>query len=165
MTGLTQNYGGIVACRVLLGVFEAGFFPASTYLLGEWYCRFELQWRLSLFFSAASMAGGFSGLLAFALEKMDGLGGLSGWRWIFIMEGIVTVVVGAAVPWVLPDSPASAHFLTPEEKVFIKTRLEEDSGTSSGRVQTAEPFQWKFVTAALLDWKLWFSVLIFWGNT
>ena len=88
--GIVQNLGGLVTTRALLGLFEAGFFPASTYLLGEWYCRFELQLRLAVFFGAASLAGAFSGLLAAGLQLMDGVGGLAGWRWIFIMEGIVT---------------------------------------------------------------------------
>ncbi|KAL2676433.1 hypothetical protein Neosp_010191 [[Neocosmospora] mangrovei] len=90
--GIVQNLGGLVTTRALLGLFEAGFFPASTYLLGEWYCRFELQLRLAVFFGAASLAGAFSGLLAAGLQQMDGVGGLAGWRWIFIMEGIVTAV-------------------------------------------------------------------------
>lgn len=58
-----------------------------------WYCRHEAQLRQALFFSAASIAGAFSGLLAFAISKMDGVGSLEGWRWIFILEGLLTVVV------------------------------------------------------------------------
>lgn len=56
-----------------------------------WYCRHEIQLRQALFFSAASIAGAFSGLLAFGISKMQGVGGLEGWRWIFILEGILTV--------------------------------------------------------------------------
>ncbi|KAM5343861.1 hypothetical protein ACJ41O_012398 [Fusarium nematophilum] len=115
-----------------------GLRPAANYLLGDWYCRFEIQWRLALFYSAASLAGAFSGLLAFALDKMDGLGGLEGWRWIFIIEGVVTVTVGTTVPWALPDSPATAGFLTADKKALIKHRLEQDSGTTSGKVSTGE---------------------------
>lgn len=163
--GFVKGYHSLLATRFILGVCESGFFPAAAYLIGEWYCRFEIQWRLSLFFSAASMAGAFSGLLAFALENMDGVGGLRGWRWIFIIEGIVTVVIGAMIPWILPDSPQSASFLTPEEKIMIRNRLEQDSGTQEGRVQTSEDFKWDYVTSVLLDWKVWFTVFIYWGNT
>ncbi|KAJ4248461.1 hypothetical protein NW762_012798 [Fusarium torreyae] len=154
-----------MAVRIILGAFEAGFFPAASYLVGEWYCRFELQWRLAMFFSAASLSGAFSGLLAFALEKMDGIGGLKGWRWIFIIEGIITCLVGMSLPWTLPDSPSTASFLTPEEKEFIKARLERDSGTPSGRVQTRESFKWKYLRSAFADWKIWFTVFVYWGNT
>lgn len=80
LQGIVQNYHGLVATRTMLGFAESGFFPAATYLLTTWYCRFEVQTRLSVFFSAASMAGAFSGLLAFGIEKMAGVGGLNGWR-------------------------------------------------------------------------------------
>lgn len=81
------------------------------------------------------------------------------------MEGLATLVIGATLHWTLPDSPATASFLTMEEKTFIKNRLEEDSGTSSGRVQTEEKFQWAYLKSSLLDWRIWFTVFIYWGNT
>ncbi|KAJ4228773.1 hypothetical protein NW757_014112 [Fusarium falciforme] len=164
-TGFVTGYHSLMAARIILGICEAGFFPAASYLISEWYCRFELQWRLSIFFSAASLAGAFSGLLAFALEKMHGLGGLEGWRWIFIIEGIFTCVVGMTLPWTLPDSPETASFLTADEKTRIKTRLEQDSGTTSGTVQTSEGFKWMYLKSAFTDWKIWFTVFIYWGNT
>ena len=67
-----------------LTCLQAGFFPAATYLLTCWYCRHELQSRLATFFSAGSMAGAFSGLLAYAIAKMDGVANLAGWRWSVI---------------------------------------------------------------------------------
>lgn len=163
--GFVQNFKGLFATRFFLGLCESGFFPAASYLVGEWYCRFETQWRMSIFFSAASLAGAFSGLLAFALAKMDGIGGQSGWRWIFIIEGLVTIVIGASLHWTLPDSPTTAKFLSSEEKEFLKKRLEEDSGTVAGRVQTNEKFQWSFLKSTVSDWKIWFTVFICWGNT
>lgn len=80
LQGIVENYHGLIVTRTLLGFTESGFFPAATFLLTTWYCRFEVQTRLSVFFSAASMAGAFSGLLAFGIEKMAGVGGLNGWR-------------------------------------------------------------------------------------
>lgn len=163
--GVVQNFSGLVVTRTFLGFFEAGFFPASTYLLGEWYCRFEIQWRLSIFFSAASLAGAFSGLLAFALDKMDGLGNLAGWRWIFIIEGIATVVMGASVPWTLPDSPKTASFLSQNQKHLILSRLRQDSGMNAGAVETEDKLHWASLKSALLDWRVWFTIFIYWGNT
>lgn len=159
-----QSFGGLAAARTTMGIFEAGFFPAASYLLGEWYCRFELQWRLSIFFSAASLAGAFSGLLASGLQQMDGLRGISGWRWIFIVEGAVTVLVGLLVLVALPSYPATCTFLTDEEKIMIRSRLEQDSGTSAGRVETEDKYQWKTIKAALMDWRIWFTVFIYWGH-
>ncbi|CAK7230065.1 hypothetical protein SBRCBS47491_007460 [Sporothrix bragantina] len=163
--GIVHSAGGLIAVRFVLGLCEAGFFPAAAYLLGEWYCRFELQRRMSMLFVAASLSGAISGLLGFALELMDGIGGLEGWRWIFIIEGMFTVVVGVVLPWTLPDSPDLCSFLTPAEKLVIRQRLEQDSGTSAGHVQTGEKFQWKYLTSSLGDWRIWFTIFIFWGNT
>ncbi|KAK5940198.1 hypothetical protein PMZ80_007618 [Knufia obscura] len=164
LQGIVKDYHGLIITRTMLGLTESGFFPAATFLLTTWYCRFEVQTRLSIFFSAASLAGAFSGLLAYGIQHMAGVGGLNGWRWIFILEGIATVVVGVTLPWTLPDSPESASFLTPEEKALIKHRLEEDSGTAAGRVGTSEGFQWKYLIGALTEWKIYLAVIIYWGN-
>lgn len=164
-TGAIQNYGGLLAVRIFLGVTEAGFFPAATYLVSTWFCRFEVQTRIAIFYCAASLAGAFSGLLAFAISKMDGVAGIAGWRWIFILEGIVTVLTGIVVLLALPDSIERAKWLSPEEKRFLRQRLEQDTGTKEGRQNTTEKFQLRYLMAALKDWKLWFSVFIYWGNT
>ncbi|KAI0903394.1 retrograde regulation protein 2 [Ustulina deusta] len=163
--GLIKNYEQLVVTRLLLGFAESGFFPAATYLLTTWYCRFEIQTRIAVFFSAASLAGAFSGLLAFAIENLDGIGGLAGWRWIFLLEGIATVLIGLSLPWTLPDSPASASFLDLDEKEHLQCRLKQDTGTSSGQVQIDEKFQWKFLKAALTEWRLYFGVIAYWGNS
>lgn len=118
-----------------------------------------------MFYCSASLAGAFSGLLAFAISKMDGVGGLSGWRWIFILEGALTVLTGFVVFWALPNSPETSTWLTPRERQFIRFRLEQDSGTKEGRVNTNEKFEMKYLIRALTDWKLWFTVLIYWGST
>lgn len=149
---------------MLLGLAEAGFFPAATYLLTTWYCRWEIQTRMAVFFSAASLAGAFSGLLAFGIQHMDGISGLRGWQWIFILEGILTVLIGLTIPWALPDSPNVAHFLTQHEKDLIHRRLEQDSGTTAGKVGTHGPFKWVYLTEALLDWKIYVGCIIYWGN-
>lgn len=83
--GLVKNLEGLIALRVLLGLFEAGFFPGALYLITMWYKRYELQWRVNLFFSSAILAGAFSGLLAYAIASLDGTAGYGGWSWIFIM--------------------------------------------------------------------------------
>lgn len=79
--GLVNNIQGLIACRALLGFFEAGIVPGCIYLISMYYRRYEVQWRMSLFFSAAILAGAFSGLLAFAIAKMHDVGGLEAWRW------------------------------------------------------------------------------------
>lgn len=92
LMGIVHNFTGLLTARIFLGVTEAGLFPGVAYYLTNWYKREEMQLRQAMFFSAASIAGAFSGLLAFAIGKMDGVGGLHGWQWIFILEGKSTPV-------------------------------------------------------------------------
>lgn len=178
LMGIVQNYEGLLAARFFLGVAEvsranvispeldnltatqAGLFPACSFILTTWYCRHEMQTRLAVFYSAASLAGAFSGLLAFALDKMEGIGGLDGWRWIFIIEGLITVAIGIILPFIMLESPEKARFFTEEERAYYVTRLARDYNTGG---KDAEKFQWKYLWQALKDWKIYLSVVIFWG--
>lgn len=137
-----------------------------------WYCRHEIQLRQSLFFSAASIAGAFSGLLAFAISKMDGVAGLEGWRWIFILEGIATVLVAFSAFFVIHDFPETASFLTPDEKAFVMHRLKyqgqeglpgHPDAQGIVHVEQAEEFEWKYIGQAFADWQIWVSIIICWG--
>ena len=125
--GTTNSFAGLVVCRVILGALEAGFFPGSIYLISMFYKRHELQWRINLFFSASIIAGAFSGLLAYAIAHMEGIAGYSGWRWIFILEGLFTVVVAAGSYFLVPDWPETAKFYTEEERAFWIRRLALDN--------------------------------------
>lgn len=80
LMGIVHNFSGLAAARFFLGVAEAGFFPAATYLLTIWYRRCEVQRRMAVFYTAASLSGAFSGLLAFAIQHMEGVSGLHGWQ-------------------------------------------------------------------------------------
>jgi MFS family permease len=106
--GLVQNYGGLLTTRFFLGLFECVMFPACFYLLGSWYRRAEAQKRFSLFFSSTSLAGAFGGLLASGIGKMDYVRGYRGWRWIFILEGIFTVLLGIFFLFTFPSFPEQA---------------------------------------------------------
>ena len=162
--GLVKTPEQLVVTRLLLGMSEAGFFPAATFLLTTWYTRWELQTRMAVFYSAASIAGSFSGLLAFGIQHMDGVGGLGGWRWIFILEGIVTVVLGCVLPWALPDSPSAASFLTQDEKDFVILQLQREQGITGTTATAKDKFQWSILKAALLDYKIYLGVVMYWGN-
>ena len=106
--GLVQNYGGLLTTRFFLGLFECVMFPACFYLLGSWYRRAEAQKRFSLFFSSTSLAGAFGGLLASGIGKMDYVRGYRGWRWIFILEGTFTVLLGIFFLFTFPSFPEQA---------------------------------------------------------
>ena len=128
--GFVQNYGGLLVTRFLLGVFEAGIFPGSFYLISYWYKRQEAQKRFTVYFCSVIVAAAFGGLLASAIANMDGMRGLSSWRWIFILEGILTIVVAIAAYFLVCDFPDQATWLTEREKrhVLQKTRTEHETG-------------------------------------
>lgn len=79
---LCKSFEGLIAARVFLGLTEAGLFPGITFYLSLWYRRRDAAQRLAIFFSAATIAGAFGGLLAWCIEHMEGIGGLYGWQWI-----------------------------------------------------------------------------------
>ncbi|KAL2785962.1 major facilitator superfamily domain-containing protein [Aspergillus keveii] len=164
LQGIVKDYSGLIATRVFLGTAESGFFPAASYLLSIWYSRFEVQTKMSIFYSSACIASAFSGLLAFAIEKMSGVGGLGGWRWIFILEGIATVVVGTSLALCLPDSPETARFLTENERSILTQRLDREYGRS-GDGHERHSFQWKYLRSCITDIKLYLAVIIYWGNS
>jgi MFS family permease len=106
-------------------------FPSCFYLIGMWYKRSEAQRRYSFFFSSTTLAGAFGGLLASAIGKMDGLRGYHGWRWIFILEGVLTCLVASAFFFFIPSFPEDAKWLTTEERTYVKARLQIDQGRSA----------------------------------
>ncbi len=103
--GVVHNDSGLIATRWFLGVAEAGLFPGVNYLMRGWYRNGEFSIRAAIFFSAASLAGAFGGLLAAAINQMNGVGGYAGWRWIFIIIGLVTFVAGSRLSGLFPTFP------------------------------------------------------------
>ncbi|SNX84436.1 related to allantoate permease [Melanopsichium pennsylvanicum] len=147
--GLVHDYKGLLLARFFLGVVEAGLFPGCNVLMSGWYKRNEFGLRASIFFSAATISGAFGGLLSFALNKMDGVGGYSGWRWIFIIIGLITFVSGVLSYWLVVDFPDTANFLSDQERKTIIARLQADQQFSAA----GEGFRWSNVWKAMLDWK------------
>lgn len=166
--GLVDSYAGLLVSRFFLGVAEAGFFPAATYLLTIWYRRYEVQRRMAVFYAAASLSGAFSGLLAFGIEQMDGIAGRAGWQWIFLLEGLAPVAVSFFLYFLLPDNPETASFLTQAEKEFVINRLALDNGSKSskaGRVTNNDKIGMHHIKAAFSDWRIWVAIVMFWANT
>lgn len=89
LMGVTQNLAGFFVARFFLGVAESGLFPGIVFYLSMWYKRNERQYRVALFFSAASLAGAFGGILAWGIAHMRGVGNYNGWRWIFILVSFI----------------------------------------------------------------------------
>lgn len=152
--GFVTNYSGLMATRVFLGVFEGGLFPGVNYYITQWYVRNECGFRMALFFSAATLAGAFGGILARGIAEMSGVGGKAAWSWIFILEGLLSILVSIIAYWCIYDYPSTASFLSDEERDEVQRRLHADHGHLSN------DFDMKYVFQALTDWKIYIFMLI-----
>ncbi|EXJ91890.1 hypothetical protein A1O3_00440 [Capronia epimyces CBS 606.96] len=159
-SGFAHSWTVIVGCRILMGAFEGGFIPGCMYLISCWYDRYQTQKRMSAFYAISLLAGGFGNILAYGLMKIRA-GGYLGWRWIFIVEGLITVVLAPLGYWLIVDFPDKVHlsrrpFLTPDEVQIIKDRLQQDRGDAEYTKITP-----KHVIATLGKWQLWVYSLQF----
>lgn len=156
LQGVVTNYSGLLACRFFLGLFEGGVFPGLVLYLSFFYPRQMLQWRITAFFSTASISGAFSGILAYGIIRMDGIGGRPGWAWIFILEGLFTVAFGLASYFLLPSDPLHIKFFNEQQKHYVIAKLKED-GT---RNEEADKFSWKEVARAFELPHVWILALV-----
>lgn len=116
----TTNYSGMLACRFFLGLAESGFYPGVIYHFSFWYSPERMPMRIAFFYACGMFSGTISGLLAYAISFMNGVGGLAGWRWVFILEGIPPVLCSIYTYFMLPNYPETEKFLTePEREVII----------------------------------------------
>ncbi|KAH0369213.1 high-affinity nicotinic acid transporter, partial [Aureobasidium melanogenum] len=157
LLGVVKNYHGLLAARAALGLAEGGLFPGVTFYITMWYRRHECGLRMAIFFSAATAAGAFGGLLARGIIEMNGMGGLPGWAWIFILEGLLTFIVAIVAFFYMNDYPQTAKFLSETEKKEISRRLEED------RSSLADEYGTKYFMHAIKDWKIWVHMFITFG--
>jgi hypothetical protein len=117
-----MSFSGMMCVRFAIGAAEAGFFPSVLYHYAFWYKPIEMPQRIAFFYSVGQVSSALSGLLAYAISHMDQLGGLSGWRWLFLLEGLPAIIL-AFFAFGLPDYPETAKFLTEEERSYMKSRL------------------------------------------
>jgi MFS family permease len=122
--------------------------------LSHFYRRTELALRIGIFYTAASLSGAFGGLLARALNAIGHKGGLDGWRWIFIVEGLLTVAAGLLSWLALPNSIETARFFSEEQKAYARHRLEEQSSSH-------ERFSWAEVKRGVFNVQVWLSALAY----
>lgn len=113
--------------RFLLGMAEAGFFPGVIYYLSHWYPRTCRGRAVSRFYIAGPLASVMMGAISGALLDLDGLADLRGWQWLFLVQGAPAVLMGLIILRYLPDAPATASWLNPEEKAWIQTELARDA--------------------------------------
>ncbi|KAL2812184.1 major facilitator superfamily domain-containing protein [Aspergillus granulosus] len=142
-----KNFGGMLSIRIILGIFEAGFFAGATFYFTLFYTRGEMGFRLAIMQSFAVLAAAFSGLISFGVFQI-GHPVVKGWQWLFIIEGAMTLIVGVIGFWWLPDNAQTAWFLTDRERAAARARLLRDT---SSEVDTKLELKAAFQTWS--DWK------------
>lgn len=149
-TAFIQNYGGLLACRIILGICESGFFPCISLYITMVYNRHEQGLRFAYLFSATAFSGMFGGLVATGITKIGHSAGLNSWSWLYIVEGCISLLV---VPWAwfgLPENPAKAKYWTPEERETMERR-----DIKRQEYMGANQFSWPQVFDALKTWRLY----------
>ncbi|KAH8115373.1 major facilitator superfamily domain-containing protein [Phellopilus nigrolimitatus] len=153
MTGITHNFAGILACRVFIGFPEAAFYPGTIYLILRWYTRKELAFRSSLLIVGLLISNAFGSLMAAGiLSHMEGVRGIRGWKWLFFIEGAITITIGFLSMWSLPDFPNNTRWLTHVERRLAQARLAEDTGEADE--DCAEDSMWSGLKMAVKDIKV-----------
>ncbi|KAI9323602.1 major facilitator superfamily domain-containing protein [Dichotomocladium elegans] len=146
----------LVMIAFFLGIGEAGLFPGVIFYLTLWYTRREQATRIAIFFGWATVAGAFGGVLAFGIMRMDGLRGLHGWQWIFLIEALPTLILAFITFFVLPGLPETSKVLTDTERRAIMERLRVDAGPA-----TETHFSWVQFRSAFTDWKVYMHGFIY----
>ncbi|KAI1141705.1 MFS general substrate transporter [Hypoxylon sp. FL0543] len=156
--GFINNWVALAVLRSFLGMFEAGFYPGCVYLISSWYKRYEVQKRLATFFMTGSALSAFANIFALGLIQISKTHtSYKGWRWIYIIEGVLTSVVAIVSWFIIVDFPDSHRnkFLTTEEAAFVKARLAGDRGS-----EEREKVTWPIFVETVTDWKVWsFSLM------
>ncbi|ETI22512.1 hypothetical protein G647_06587 [Cladophialophora carrionii CBS 160.54] len=165
-TAATHSYGGLIAVRFFLGIVEAPFFPGAFYVMSCWYTRKELALRTAVLYSGLVLATAFSGLIAAGVfAGLDGVSGLPGWRWLFILEGAGSFIAAVIAIFVMPDYPESKTgsgrwLFSEEERKFAAERIARDRVSQP----EADRSVWYGLRLAAKDYRTWVFVLMLCAN-
>ena len=146
---LVRTSSGFYGLRFLLGVAEAGFFPGIIFYLTYWYPARERARAYAWFLAAIPICGILGGPISGSLLGLDGWLGLRGWQWLFLLEGLPSVIVGVLVLGLLPNRPKDAKWLSPAEQQWLEGTLEAER---AGR----ERFHHGGLGAALVNPLVWY---------
>ncbi|GAA5891734.1 hypothetical protein JCM5296_001847 [Sporobolomyces johnsonii] len=154
--GATHNFVGGLLSRFFLGFVEAAFFPGAILLLSNWYTKTELGLRITLLYCGSLISNAFGPLIAYGiLETMDGKLGVQAWRWLFYIEGSITMFIALIAIFVLPDFPKNSRGFSAEEKHLAQQRMTEDIGVKD----ETKVSSFKALTLVMTDYKLWLMAL------
>ncbi|EMR64270.1 hypothetical protein MGN70_012720 [Eutypa lata] len=152
LMAVVHNYAGLLTARVFLGFIEAIFFPGALYFLSLFYNRKQMAFRTAILYSGSQLGNAFGGLFAIGILRLDGSHGLSGWRWLFLVEGVLTVGLAIVFAFILPNSHKKILGLSKIECEFVEWNFVSDQGQAD---DVSEVTAIKGFTMALVDPKTW----------
>jgi len=162
LTGITTNFVGALLTRFFLGFVEAAFFPGSLFLISKWYKRSELGSRTALLYCGNIISNAFGSLMASGiLDSMQGKLGRAAWRWLFYIEGSLTIFFAICAIFILPDFPATTRgrWLSDEERRLAMRRMEEDAGVGD-ESETEAGGASRGLWLAISDWRVWWMAFL-----
>ncbi|KAF3934524.1 hypothetical protein ABW19_dt0206268 [Dactylella cylindrospora] len=155
-TALSKDFTGLLLTRFFLGLTEAPFYPGAVYILTIFYTRKEIATRIAILYTGNILATAFAGLIAAGIfHGLDDVGGIAGWKWLFILQGAVTFVIAAVGYFVLPDFPLTTKWLTQEERDMAHNRMELDTVDNNGETST-----WRGLGQAVKDPMVWIFAMM-----
>ncbi|QKX56055.1 uncharacterized protein TRUGW13939_03155 [Talaromyces rugulosus] len=164
-TAVTKSFSGLLVVRFFLGFVEAAYFPGCLYLLSAWYTRKELVKRTALLYAGSLISGAFSGLISAGITSgLNGTRGIAAWRWLFIIEGALTIFVALIAFFIVPDLPRTTSWLSDDEKALAAWRLEEDIGEDDW-VDSEHQSMFHGAKLAIMDPKAWLLLGVIYGCT
>lgn len=149
-----HNIAGFYTIRFLLGIAEAGFYPGMILYLTYWFPDKERAHTVALFATGTVVAGIIGSPLSGAILELHGLGGMEGWQWLFLLEGIPAVILGLVVIFAMPDRPQKAKWLSSAEKTYVQSRLDEEAIQLKGKAHFK-------LSEAFTSSRIWMLCLIY----
>ncbi|CAI7622986.1 unnamed protein product [Penicillium glandicola] len=156
-----QNRAGFFACRFFIGLFMGGFIPDAVLYLSYFYTKSEMPFRLALFWFVDTMSGVVASFIAYGVLHMRGVQGREGWRWLFLIEALITIVIGFLSFLFLVPGPTQTktwwnpkgYFTEKEEKIIVNRVLRDDP--SKGDMHNRQALSLNMVWQSLMDYDLW----------
>ncbi|KAF1832891.1 MFS general substrate transporter [Decorospora gaudefroyi] len=160
LSGVVNGFGGMVAIRFFIGFVEAAFLPGALLILSKWYTSRELTLRNAILFCGNLISNAFSSLVgAGVLSNMNGILGHAAWRWLFYIEGAVTMLIAISAIFILPDLPHNSRGFSEEERAVAVLRMTEDVGEADEDSAEQSAFAGFFM--AIKDVKIYVMMLTF----
>ncbi|MGH7619295.1 MAG: MFS transporter [Gemmatimonadaceae bacterium] len=164
---LVRGPRSFYAIRFILGFAEAGFFPGIVYYFGDWFPERQRARAIASFMAAVPLSSALGGPLGGSLLSLSGHLGLAGWQWLFLVEGVPSVILGLVVLFFLTDRPADAEWLTPEQRRWLSERLDREraarasSSEASLRRALGSAALWQLTAVYLFGLCAWLGALYF----